>query len=80
MMLAGVCHWILIALFGLGWLPSIVARKCALTHLDWILETVIYRLMEQVRRVCIFGAVTGSLKQLSIGSWGRCVECAFLVL
>jgi len=46
---AKVTHLTLYIIFGLGLLPSIVARKLAVTHLDLIVEVVLYRLMEQVQ-------------------------------
>lgn len=48
---AKIMHVSIYLVFGLGWLPTIVARKLALTHLDIAVEVVLYRLIEQV---CIF--------------------------
>ncbi|KAF5831500.1 hypothetical protein DUNSADRAFT_13031 [Dunaliella salina] len=45
MFLAKVTHYTLYIIFGLGLLPTIVARKLAVTHLDLIVEVVVlYRL------------------------------------
>lgn len=43
-----VVHVSMYLVFGLGWLPTIVARKLALTQMDIAVEVIIYRLIEQV--------------------------------
>jgi len=48
MLLVKLTHWILIMLLGLGLLASILAKKSALNHQDWIVDTSLNRIMEQV--------------------------------
>ncbi|KAF5832219.1 hypothetical protein DUNSADRAFT_11976 [Dunaliella salina] len=42
-------YWSLMLIFGMGLLPSILAQKLAVLHLDWAVEVLMYRLMDQVQ-------------------------------
>eukprot|EP00983_Pelagomonas_calceolata_P134556 1162071-Pelagomonas_calceolata.AAC.6 len=45
---AKIFHLFYYIIFGLGLMPSVVARKLAITHLDLIVEVVLCRLMWQL--------------------------------
>ena len=58
MLLAEVFHVSYYLLFGLRVLPSIVARKLAMTRLELIVEIIIFRLFQQVSTLLVKQAST----------------------
>lgn len=49
MKIVKVTHWLVVVLFGLELLPTIIARKLALTHMDYVVECLLFRFVDQVR-------------------------------
>ncbi len=50
MLWAKAAHFSIYLIWGLGLLPTLVARKPIFTYVDLVAEVIIYRLMEQVRQ------------------------------
>ncbi|KAF5838647.1 hypothetical protein DUNSADRAFT_2482 [Dunaliella salina] len=49
MKMVKLTHWSLVVLFGLNILPTIIARKLALTHTDIVVECFLFRFVDQVQ-------------------------------
>jgi hypothetical protein len=48
MKLVKLTHCFLVVMFGLDWLPTIICKKLALTHIDYVVECLLLRFVDQV--------------------------------